>query len=340
MKLLIWGYFCLFGSISICSAFASSPQQIYWVRIPASQNSCEKEAGNLALRFQSMTHTENVKGVCRDTIHFQAENTNYTLYSILITFDASPFFRINKTFFGSDVDDMDSTTGRYSGSYPTYLSCMNDLPARIQEYKTHAGLDEISAYCSLADDNAKRSYVLTIDSYGVEAQRLYSFDPKFFTVSTPEMITSTSDYVQHLGGQVVQLSGSRVFYYKEQVLEIHSSLAAIVENSQDCTAQMPQVAKAFNVQSSEPNAFCQPSSDGGVYFLEVIWNGYRNLAFSTTSIDPHRYLTFSECFNDVDRVIKVYQTKGQHPTGAFCTQRGIQGNLPTYVMDVYGPDVI
>lgn len=317
------------------SAWEAPVEQFYRIHIPATSQSCEKEAQLLAGKFQQQSKISVLSAKCSAVVSFKADNTDYTLYALDLTYNYPQNiknFKIYSSYYGGS--GFSRQTNNRIGFYSTFESCLNDLTYRTLEFSLNTGAVVLVSTCEKALSKYEDSYVLRIDTIGVPVTKLHSTD----TLSSNFRGTALQDAVQKMvrfnGGKIVGQNKGYIYYYATKAVEpIYQSFGHMTHEA--CVDQLPNLAKMFaNFNPGEISLGCIPSeyAPDERQNLMAVWNHFAMFNHIT---QPEKYYSYQECKNDKSRVLESYQKRGLKIHNALCEVDGWSSDANIYVMTVF-----
>lgn len=338
MKFLIGSTLAVLCFVSISYADNSSLEHFrYNVRIPGTANSCLQEAQSLATKIaQAQRDAKNIVGTCLATTSFTDNGETFTLYSLLVEYDAAAS-QINNTKLAVDAAavDPDSTI-----IYPTYRACLNDLPNQVSLFTKSMGLAPIATYCDEGNISGF-GFTLTFDSIGKLNAGIYSFIDRAVDYAKGDsswhnnivsIFNAAAANPNVPGGANVAIIGkSFILYYASLNVGVSSQSIVQTYSMDECTAQ-ENVAKMMlkNDGANHTYVACH-SIDYGRFSLDVIADTYDDLAGDAGAGSP-MYYSFAECLANRQIMSEKAVDNGLSPLGVFCGT-GLQMNR--YQIEIY-----
>jgi hypothetical protein len=325
--------FLLSASLLILSVTALADQSFqYWVRIPATQNTCEAEATALGSRFAAATGKTVTAAQCQDVVHFTADGKDQTLYSLLVTYTATDALAPFTAVLGTDP--LGTYTGSTTGAYSTYSDCLADMAPQGSNYTKYTSLSVVSESC--LPSNADSTYLLSIDGFGAPAKNLYVFLLDFQGTKNAELVTDAAAMLQTAGAGIVKQDDAKVFYYAVYPIMVEHDSIGDFASVDDCNAQFVRAGQIFaNAGDTQAVLKCMGIQVGTttpvtVNSLEVIHMGGA-MVNSDYGAHSAQYFSLKECMTDEDRLLGTYNPS--HPAfdnpqflGGLCVQDFMNGN--------------
>jgi hypothetical protein len=307
------------------TAFAGELRsQEYWVRIPATSQSCEVEAALLAERFQKSVNVASVEKECLGVIDVQFDGVPTQLYSILVTYSSERPVVPYSALLGGVVNYNSRSVNQ--GEYTTYGDCVADLVDQSANYSVQTGLTPVAAYCSPSRAGLEHRYVLQIDGFGSPKRQLQILHQNVGN-GDASLTAAFRSLVASQGAAIVRTVRDAILYYQEQSVAVRQHRFGFFSDVAQCEIQRQTVADLFKSTGSKtvPIVACQAEeSAGGALWLQGAADGYAYLDGRESSV---RYYTFGECMQDRARAIR----KGA--LGAICRPHLFDSSV--FVMDVY-----
>ncbi len=320
--------------ISVTSVLAAGNDQTYWVRLPESPEGCAQAAENVALRFARATGTSEVKGECRGVVELTAEGEVHRLFSVIVSYPSATELRPNSVVFGRA--QFGSQPSRAAGVFPSYRSCLDQIPAQSAIYEEETGLEAVAAFCfpaglRLGPDgkSSLTNYALQIDGFGKTASRLRVFDAGARGGMGDRGLAQAASIVQRLGARVALLQGTHIFYYSEQGLSMSLESLAHFSRQNECEVQKDEAESILRKLGSREvlvNCVNSDSSWSLMALREKVSMFSRDFGASAP-----KYYTFDECLSDRSRVLGR-EGGYRAPLGAICRSDSFSD---FYVMELF-----
>ena len=310
--------------LSVNSALAEIPAYQYKVRIPVTSLSCEQEAAKLAERFFSSTQIPGAVSSCQGIINATFDGVNVHLYSLQIDYKAKGHPKLYSASLGGIMDSMSRSIE--SGAFATYADCLNQIHDQSQNFERETGLIALSASCSPVE--ILDGYKMQIEGFGKAKRELEIFHLDF-GADEADLKQEILKFMVGHGANIVRSVGDAVLYYAENQIGISQQYFGSFHQSSDCASQIEAATMIFKSAGSKsaPIVRCLKNANTfGQYNLSGLSDGYD--FFSQEEL-PMKYYSFSECFEDRARELKL------HPdaNGAICGE-----NLFTnseFIMSIY-----
>jgi hypothetical protein len=333
----------VFSSVLTCLSASGASASVdralgfYRVRIPATQESCAKEAENLAHRFQSMSGVPAVNPKCSATTTIQVGDKEFVIYTLDLEYPLANAPRYHEVHYGHS-DALSDSNSHFYGFYSTFESCVAGIRERKAEFEKHTGLPALSASCASSQDSISRSYVLTIDNFGAQEpkQKLYTVNTANSFYFKQDLSRQITDLVLRNGGEIVGEADANIYFYSAKPFNLVKTSFGLFDDAASCASQH-EAARSIVSQ-----AVAQASYVACVNFMApefpkrdliALWNGAL-LPYPHTFHD--RYLSIQECENDKPRAIESLKTSRNVVFGAVCHPEGTLNHDPRqYTMDVY-----
>lgn len=271
----------------------------------------------MAARFLAATKADFAQGDCVEIYQTHTSNGKRTVYSIEVSYPGELAFDPASSVYG--VGDLSwDMTGKFSGLYLDYDSCVADLVLRTAEYRQHTGLMPVAAFCERS--SMTTDYVMQVDGFGEPRKTLYVFAPDRIAVATDAAVVSdVKAMISRMGAQLVAEQGARLFYYSEESIHLRGASAADFDNLKYCQEQLGEAQKIFTNHDSAPaSVHCVATTDILIPFaveLAVIYSGVD----SPTSFDGREiYASFEECRLDHDGALAREAREHPFVVGGLC----------------------
>ena len=317
-------FFIITFLLSTNLVLAEIPTYQYRVRIPATELSCQQEATKLAERFFISTQIPGVTSSCQGIINATFDGVNVHLYSLQIDYKAKLHPNLNSASLGGIMDSMSRSLE--SGAFASYADCLNQIQDQSQNFEHATGLIALSAYCSPVE--FLDGYKLQIEGFGKAKRQLEIFHLDF-GANEADLKQEILIYMTGHGAHIVRSVGDAVLYYAEDQIGILQQDFGSFHKSSDCIAQIEAATLIFKNAGSKSAPIVRCLNNANTY-------GQYNLSGLSDSYDyfvqeelPTKYYSFSECFEDRTRELKLHSDA----LGAICGENLFKNG--EFIMSVY-----
>lgn len=325
----------------------------YWVRIPLTSKSCSDEAKLLADRFISAArgYHQDFKSLrvlsykCRGIVNAVFEGRTHQLYSLLLTYEAKNKVPVTSTKIGYEILPFASQMTQGRTLYPSFRSCINDIPAQLDLYEQQTRREAIAVYCELnsgnrilnksQDHTVKRedratAYTLVIEGVGRSESWLTSFSLPSMTQEDPYIQAGLLDILRSYGAVIAKEIHGGVFYYTDKKIPIQSWSFPLFFKYSECIQQLSEARSIlFAAGSTQTYVSCH-RSNASKTVMNSISNSSKVLIANELFLVS--YYSFEECKADLDRSIREESLRRMRPMiGGICSAR----RDGTYFMTIY-----
>jgi hypothetical protein len=309
-------------SACVSSAFAATQPTYsfsYQARIPATSQSCEEEAKDLASRISANADVSNAVGTCKGVVLAKFDGTEARLYSLALTYNSKNYTTVYSAAIGG-LYDITSTTGEM-GSFATYSECVEQIGVQSDRFEDATNLPVLAAYCSPVNVY-HGGYILNVDGYGRPARTLRVVHPYFGVSELKKLFTS-------YGVVIVRTEGDAVYFYADSNFAFNQASFGLFAEEADCEKQLDDVKNLFAAMGAKTTlARCRhDETTFGTY--EMIGAGDLRWGLMAAS-RPTQYYSLDECLGSRADELAQY---GKNAYGALCRPNPIAEGQ--FTMDVY-----
>lgn len=304
----------------------------YWVRVPATQVSCQVEAELLAKRFSTLTHLPVKTASCRAVVDAHFDGNLVRLYSLALTYEATEPASLYRASVGG-VTDPSSADSAVAG-FSQYAECLAHVSKQANFFEVNTGLLPFVAYCEPARNLGSIQYVINIEGFGEPKLRLFSFNLEatvFQKDFDPSLNQSAIRFLRSFGAEIIHTEGDVSYYYGKPGIFFNQMKFGHFARQEDCVVQedtVRSILKSSGVTREMTQCVFQESSKG---FLLYSLSGGNRLFLMENRVGTN-YYSLTECLEDRSRILSKYVANAPE-AGAICREDSIISGV--YQMTVY-----
>lgn len=301
----------------------------YRVRTPVLSKTCENEATDLGSRFAKATQLKVTKAECLGVVTSPQDSAIH-LNVLVVTYLADAEVQPYAALFGYPGSERSGTPDIYEGIYPSYATCIADLPKQAANFERFTGLIAVDASCEAGKASAS-TFVLTIHGFGKPGARLYTL--RGFSEG---VVRDKYDQIQALllqgGANIVKEITGSYHYYAAKPVGLYHDRIAFFRVDAECSSQLTEFeAIARKAGANFVIAACPTSPIGSGVFLESMSDSTA-LILNDYGRNSTDYFSFAECLQDKERMINQVVAKGVRPLGGLCQADSLSGG---YKLNLY-----
>lgn len=323
-----------FGGVIARAADQPKPAQHYWVRVPATNLSCEDEARAMGERFQLGARVAVESAVCRGTVQGKFGKETGSLYSILITYRADYAL----TPYTAALEPPTLSPMYTDAAYATYADCVADIAAQSAAFTANTKLTAVSARCDVTR-SAMEGFAMMIDGfperndsgYGFPAASLYVFKLQFSGELDGEILPTSRGILEGAGGTVVRTAGTTFYYYSATPVSLRMMTFGYFESMEQCETQVSAAQEVYT-NSGAKRVYLRCLKDLSGASLSGLADGtdYVSRNYAQSGV----YFSMEECMGDRPRMLDEMRRRYSTIYGAICHPT-LTGNDGRYDMDLY-----
>lgn len=307
------------------------------VYLPARNFTCAEEAQQLKAVFSAQKNILNVTADCISETTVNWDNSNSTLYSVVVNYQALPANKltITRNTYAESTSWLMPRPDAMTGAYATYADCLSDIAFRKTEVSQNTGLTILAANCVPATYvHPGQAYALNVFGIGTAKTNLYGFNDEFIGSYLSNTVQqSILNFIDAQGIHRVYTNGLNFLYFAASPIRIESKDVGYTQNPAECEAQVASIQLSFEkAKKGNTNpilAYCSPLSNApaATTYLRYIAGNNAVNPWVESSNSPNGYYSFNDCMNDRARVLNKKQTQLPADTlmvGAFCEHNSFE----------------